>query len=119
MITATNPVDPLNYALYRATGMDRKQLLGYSLNDSIRFRMLAGRALGADSTEEEDTVVGEHQVLLFSSVRVKAEPVTFSEDAKEKIRAEIPKILHAYESLGTGRTSGWTSAVGLADQDII
>jgi malate/lactate dehydrogenase len=118
VISATNPVDPLNYALYRATAMDRKQLIGYTINDSIRFRMLAARALGVDSTEVQGTVVGEHgehQVLLFSSVRVKGEPVSFSEDAKQQIRAEIPKILHAYESLGTGRTSGWTSAVGLAD----
>jgi len=118
VITATNPVDPLNYALFRATGMDRKQLIGYTINDSLRFRMLAARALGVDSTAIQGTVVGEHgehQVLLFSSVRVKGEAVSFSEDAKKQIRAEIPKILHAYESLGTGRTSGWTSAVGLAD----
>jgi malate dehydrogenase len=118
VITATNPVDPLNYALYHATGMDRKQLIGYTLNDSIRLRMLTAVALGVDSTDVEGTVVGEHgehQVLLFSSVRVKGESVIFSEDVKEQIRAEIPKILHAYESLGTGRTSGWTSAVGLAD----
>jgi malate dehydrogenase len=80
--------------------------------------MLTAGALGVDSTEVEGTVIGEHgehQVLLFSSVKVKGGPVTFSETAKQKIRAEIPKILHAYESLGTGRTSGWTSAVGLAD----
>ena len=118
VITATNPVDPLNYALYRTTGMDRKQLIGYTLNDSIRLRMLTAGALGVDSTEVEGIVIGEHgehQVLLFSSVRVKGESITFSEEAKEQIRAEIPKILHAYESLGTGRTSGWTSAVGLAD----
>jgi len=118
VITATNPVDPLNYYLYRSTGMGRKQLIGYTLNDSIRFRMLTAAAFGVDSTEVEGTVVGEHgehQVLLFSSVSVKGEPVTLSEDAKQQIRAEIPKILHAYESLGTGRTSGWTSAVGLAD----
>ena len=118
VITATNPVDPLNYALYRTTGMDRKQLIGYTLNDSIRLRMLTAAVLGVDSTEVEGTVVGEHgehQVLLLSSIRVKGEPVTFSEDAKQQIRAQIPKILHAYESLGTGRTSGWTSAVGLAD----
>ena len=118
VITATNPVDPLNYALYRTTGMDRKQLIGYTLNDSIRLRMLTAGALGVDSIEVEGTVIGEHgehQVLLFSSVRVKGEPVLLSEDAKAQIRAEIPKILHAYESLGTGRTSGWTSAVGLAD----
>ena len=117
VITATNPVDPLNYALFRLSGMDRRQLIGYTINDTIRFQMLIARALGVDSTDVECTVVGEHgehQVLLFSSVKVKGESVTFSEADKQQIRDEIPKILHAYESLGTGRTSGWTSALGLA-----
>ena len=117
VITATNPVDPLNYVLSRLSGMDRRQLIGYTINDTIRFQMLAARALGVDSTDVECTVIGEHgehQVLLFSSVKVKGEPVSFSEEDRQQIRAEIPKILHAYESIGTGRTSGWTSALGLA-----
>jgi malate/lactate dehydrogenase len=46
VITATNPVDPLNYAMHRLCGGDRKKFLGYSLNDSFRFRLITSRLLG-------------------------------------------------------------------------
>jgi malate dehydrogenase len=117
VITATNPVDPLNYAIYLCSGLDRKRLIGYPFNDSIRFRVMVARALGVKPTQVEGIAIGEHgenQVLLFSSVRVDGKPVTLSEHYKQNIRQEIPNILRSYESLGTGRTAGWTSAVGLA-----
>ncbi|CAB1065055.1 hypothetical protein D1BOALGB6SA_9852 [Olavius sp. associated proteobacterium Delta 1] len=118
VITATNPVDPLNYGMVLLTGMDRKQFIGYSFNDSFRFRMMAARRLKVDSTSVEGLTIGEHgshQVMLFSTLRVNGNPVDLPEDEKQKIRDEVPKALQAYESLGTGRTTGWTSAVGLSD----
>jgi len=117
VMTATNPVDPLNYAMYLCSGLDRKRLIGYPFNDSVRFCMMVARALGVKSTQVDGIAVGEHgenQVLLFSSVRVDGQSVTVSEHFKQNIRQEIPNILRSYESLGTGRTAGWTSAVGLA-----
>jgi malate dehydrogenase len=117
VITATNPVDPLNYAIYLCSGLDRKRLIGYPFNDSIRFRIMVARALGVKPTQVEGIAIGEHgenQVLLFSSVRVDGKPVTVSEHYRQNIRQEIPNILRSYESLGTGRTAGWTSAAGLA-----
>jgi malate/lactate dehydrogenase len=116
VITATNPVDPLNYAMHLISGMDRKKLMGYSINDSFRLRMMTGRLLNVDTSKVQGLVVGEHgphQVMLFSSIRVDGKKVSLSEEDKQKIRAEIPKVLHAYENLRTGRTTGWTSAVGL------
>jgi len=45
VITETNPVDPLNYAVYLTNGKkDRRKYIGYSLNDSIRFRMWVAEA---------------------------------------------------------------------------
>ncbi len=40
--------------------------------------------------------------------------VSFSEDEKQAVRDEIPTILRRYEELQSGRTAGWTSALGLA-----
>jgi malate/lactate dehydrogenase len=117
VITATNPVDPLNYAFQVLSGMPRSRLVGYTLNDSYRFRMLVAQALGTTASHVEGYVLGEHgehQALLFSTLKVGGNPLVADEAFKARIAAEIPKILHAYESLGTGRTSGWTSAVGLA-----
>ena len=115
VITATNPVDPLNYTTWRVGGFDRHKLIGYSVNDSFRFRELVAQAKGARASRVQATVMGEHgssQVPLFSSVRVDGRPMLFTEDEKRNIRAEIPDILKRYEALRTGRTAGWTCAVG-------
>jgi malate dehydrogenase len=117
VITITNPVDPLNYATWRAGGFARHQVLGYSLNDSLRFRELVARVEGVKVSQVQATVMGEHgsaQVLVFSSVRIGDRPVSFREDEKAGIRAEMTGILRHYEELQTGRTAGWTCAIGLA-----
>jgi len=119
VITATNPVGPLNYAMYLlSSNRDRKKFIGYSTNDSFRFRMMAASAFGVKPSQVSGTVIGEHgssQVLLFSSLRVDGKPVSVSEEFKRDIRQQVPSILKSYEELKSGRTSGWTSAVGLAD----
>lgn len=117
VITATNPVDPLNYAIWRAGGFDRHQVLGYSLNDSLRFRELVARSRKVKVSSVEGTVIGEHgntQVMLFSTVRIDGHAAAFSEAEKQEIRSEVPNILRRYEELKSGRTSGWTCAIGVA-----
>jgi malate dehydrogenase len=117
VLTATNPVDPLNYATYLASGFDRRRILGYALNDSFRFRELVARAKGVKVSQVQATVVGEHgstQVPLFSSARVDGKQVFFTNAEKKDILGEIPNILKRYEELQSGRTAGWTCAVGLA-----
>jgi malate dehydrogenase len=47
-------------------------------------------------------------------VRIDGKPISFTEDEKAAIRAEIPNILKRLEELQAGRTAGWTSAIGLA-----
>ena len=117
VITATNPIDPLNYCTWRAGGFDRRQVIGYSVNDSTRFREIIARMKGVKTREVKATVIGEHgstQVPLFSSARIDGWPVVFTEEEKQAVRAEIPNILRRYEELQSGRTAGWTSALGLA-----
>jgi malate dehydrogenase len=119
VITATNPVCPLNYAMFRCSNLDRKKIIGYSYNDSIRFRMRLAQALRVASSRLEGTVIGEHgnsQVLLFSSVRIDGKPVTVNEEIKRIIRQQVPdgqKVLAEFREK-TGRTAAWTTAVGLA-----
>jgi malate dehydrogenase len=116
VITATNPIDPLNYATWRAGGFDRHKVIGYSLNDSTRFREMVAHKKGIEVSRVQATVMGEHgssQVYLFSSVRVDGRPVSFTEEERAAIRAEIPNILKRLEELQAGRTAGWTSAIGL------
>jgi malate/lactate dehydrogenase len=117
VITASNPVGPLNYATYLAGGFDRRQLIGYSINDSFRLREMIAQAYGVKVSQVDGTVIGEHgptQVLLFSSVKIDGKPITVSERVKQNIRAEVPNILKRYEAFQAGRTAGWTCAIGLA-----
>jgi malate dehydrogenase len=119
VVTATNPVCPLNYAMYLCSGLDRHKLIGYSYNDAIRFRQRVAEALGVPDSRVEGMVIGEHgdsQVYLFSSVRVDGQPVTFSEAVKRKIRKQVPAGQALLDKMlkKTGRTAAWTTAVGLA-----
>jgi malate dehydrogenase len=119
VITATNPVCPLNYGMSLCAGLDRRKLIGYTYNDSIRFRMRVAEALGVEDSRVEGMVIGEHgdsQVLLFSSVRMGGKPVTFSDEMKRKLRQQVPDGQKVLEELRgkTGRTAAWTTAVGLA-----
>ena len=117
VITATNPVDPLNYATFKTTGFDRRQLIGYSINDSFRFREMLAAELNVLTGQVGGVVIGEHgstQVLLFSSATVDGRKVAVDEETKQRIRAHVPNILKRYEELQAGRTAGWTCAIGLA-----
>ncbi len=117
IITAANPVDALNYATWLAGGFDRRQLVGYSLNDTLRFREFVARVKGVEVSRVEALAIGEHgftQVPLFSSVRIDGRPVSFTEAEKQAIRDEYPRFFQRLEGLKAGRTTGWTCAVGLA-----
>jgi malate dehydrogenase len=119
VIVASNPVCPLNYAMYLCSELDRHQLIGYSANDSIRFRLLMARALGVKTSRVEAFVIGEHgdsQVPLFSSVRVDGKKVDISDEIKRKVREQVAGVHAGLEEqrLATGRTAAWTTAVGLA-----
>lgn len=116
VITATNPVDPLNYAMYRAGDFDRRKLIGYSINDSFRFREMLAAAYGAKVSQVDGLVIGEHgstQVLLFSTAAIDGQKVNVDEKIKADIRSEVPNILKRYEAFKAGRTAGWTCAIGL------
>lgn len=119
IITATNPVCPLVYAMFRRTGFDRMKVLGCSANDSLRFRMFVAQALGVASSRVRATVIGEHgdsQVLLYSSMRLDGKPVSLDSEAKKWVRKQIdgiPEILETQRAR-TGRTATWTTSMGIA-----
>jgi malate/lactate dehydrogenase len=118
VITATNPVDSINLGLFlMSTKLARTKLLGYNLNDSLRFQQTVAKELGRKSTEVEAMALGEHAetlALIFSSVRVNKQPITISDEAKERLKLEVPKMLKSYIELGIHRTAGWTSASGIS-----
>ncbi len=76
VVVVTNPVDPLVTRLQRRTGLDRRRILGYTLNDSLRLRTGLAKALGVPPGSVEAWVIGEHgdlSVPLFDRVSVDGE----------------------------------------------
>jgi malate dehydrogenase len=118
VITATNPVDSVNLGMFlMSTKLARTKLLGYDLNDSLRFQQTVAKEFGRKTTEVEALALGEHVetlALIFSSVRVNKRPITIPDEAKERLKLEVPKMLRSYTALGIDRTAGWTSASGIS-----
>ncbi len=117
VITAVNPVDALNYAFWLTGGFERRQLVGYSLNDTLRFRQFVARLKQVPVSRVAALAIGEHgftQVQLFSSVRIDGSSVSFSEEEKQSMREAYRAFFEKLEGLQAGRTTGWTCAVGLA-----
>ncbi len=117
VITATNPVDPLNYAVYLlSNSRDRRKIIGYSLNDTFRFRAISAELLGVRPSRVQGMVIGEHdesQVLLFSSLKQDGRPIVVDEAFKCAVREKAAGVLAELESLQPKRATGWTSAVGI------
>jgi malate dehydrogenase len=118
VITETNPVDPLNYAMYlMSRDRDRRKFIGYSMNDSIRFKMWVAEVLDVKSSRIDGVVLGEHgnsQVQVFSSIRLDGKPIILSEENRQWVRRQPAIMLETFENLIPKRTAGWVSAVGTA-----
>lgn len=118
VITATNPVDSINLGMFLvSTKLARTKLLGYDLNDSLRFRQAVAKELSKTSTEVEAFALGEHVetlALIFSSVRVNGQPISIEDEAKERLKLEVANMLKSYVQLGINRMAGWTSASGIS-----
>ena len=117
IVVVTNPVDPLVTRLQRRTGLDRRRVLGYTVNDSLRLRTGFAKALGVPAGSVEAWVLGEHgdeSVPLFDRVAVNGAPVhptpAQAAAAEEYFRSWYP--LHV--ALDSGRSSTWTSGLGVA-----
>lgn len=118
VITATNPVDILNYHFYKITGMPARKFIGYSGNDSMRLRWAVARILGIDSAHVRALVIGEHGqalVPLFSTVMIKGKHAEIDQNQRTEIQSYIRNWFSQYEALQAGRTAAWTTAVGMGE----
>ena len=117
VINASNPVDVFNYVVWKLLGTKREKTLGFCLNDSVRFTWAIGKTLGRPYAAIDACCIGEHgegQVPLFSQVKVDGKTRSFPPEERETIRKTVATWFTEYQALQSGRTSGWTSAVGLA-----
>jgi len=117
VILVTNPVDPLCTWAARRTGLGRTRLLGYTLNDSLRLRTGVGRVLGVAPGRVDAWAIGEHgdlAVPLWDRVTLDGARVTLDESGRARVREFVEGWYVRHVALDSGRSSTWTSGLGIA-----
>src|SRR4051794_26225155 len=117
ILMVTNPVDALCTWLRRRLGLDRRRLIGYTANDSLRLQTAIGDQLGVRSSEVDAWVLGEHGdgfVPLLDRVRVAGEPVALDHEQRESALRFVRHWYERHVALDSGRSSTWTTGRGLA-----
>jgi malate dehydrogenase len=117
LIVVTNPVDPLCTWLHERGALPRRRLLGYTLNDSLRLRSAIAAELGTDPGRVNAWVVGEHgddSVALFDRVLVDGEPRTLDAEQRARALSYLRSWYTRHVALDSGRSSTWTSGLGVA-----
>ncbi|MEM1539205.1 MAG: malate dehydrogenase [Candidatus Bathyarchaeia archaeon] len=93
IITLTNPVDVMNYILWRYSGLSRNRVIGSAgMLDSARFRHVLSKKCNVPVLDVEAYVIGEHgdnQVPVFSMVKIRGKKVAFSEEEKAEIIKDL------------------------------
>ena len=116
-LVVTNPVDPLVTRVQARTGFDRRRVLGYTLNDSLRLRTGLAKALGTAPGSVDAWSLGEHgdmSVPLYSRVRVDGEPVHPTPGQRAIAEDYLRNWYVRHVALDSGRSSTWTSGLGVA-----
>jgi malate dehydrogenase len=117
VITASNPVDILNYYLYKKFSINPQQLIGYTMNDSLRFEWALRDVMDIDHLDHLFTpVLGEHgstQVPIFSHVLHNGKPFTIPTETQEHIKSRLKTWFLDFNALNVNRTTGWTTASGI------
>jgi malate/lactate dehydrogenase len=116
VLLLSNPVDVLAECLHRIADINPDRILGYSINDSVRFQAAVAREIGIEPHRVRAQVLGEHgkgQVPCFSSVQVDGAPIAFSAAQQEHIREDIDGWFQRWSALEPGRSSGWTTSLGV------
>jgi malate dehydrogenase len=117
VVMVTNPVDPLVALFQHVTGLDRRRVIGYTLNDSLRLRTGIALALGLDPGRVDAWVIGEHgdrSVPLFTRVSVDGERVELTDGQRAAATHFTQSWFAKHKALDSGRSSTWTSGLGTA-----
>jgi malate/lactate dehydrogenase len=117
IVMVTNPVDPLCTWLRGALDIDRRRIVGYTANDSLRLRTAIGDLLGVPPGRVDAWVLGEHGdacVPLLDRVRVDGAPVALSAE-QQRAAAEFVRGWYVrHVALDSSRSSTWTSGHNVA-----
>ena len=118
VISASNPVDVLNYKMCEFTEFSSEKVIGFSRNDTLRLKWATAKEIGIPASQIDGLVIGEHgenQVPLFSSLKMRSsnDQIALSEKQQRNILKCVKTWFMDYQALNSGRSSGWTSGIGL------
>ncbi|MBS7634381.1 malate dehydrogenase [Candidatus Bathyarchaeota archaeon] len=95
IITLTNPVDVMNYLMWKCSGLPRGKVMGSAgILDSARFRYVLSRRYSVPVLDVEAYIIGEHgdnQVPVFSKVKIRDRKMAFSVEEKNEITEALKK----------------------------
>jgi malate/lactate dehydrogenase len=117
LLLVTNPVDPLGTLVHRRAGLDRRRVLGYTINDSLRLRTGIGRVLGVAPGRVTAWSIGEHGPLavhLWDRIELDGHAVTLDDAQREQVEDFVGHWYVRHVALDSGRSSTWTSGLGTA-----
>lgn len=118
VVSMTNPLDAVNYLLWKLSGLPRKQFIGFSFNDSLRMRWAIGNYLNISPDRIRCASMGEHgghKVQIYSSVEIDGKLHTFTDQEICEIDALQKAFWDEFYPLGALRTAGWTSGMGMLE----
>lgn len=118
VVTVTNPMDRMNYRLYRRSGWARERFVGYALSETARVADELARLRGTEPESVYCPVVGEHGehiVPLYSRATVDGEPANLDAEEREHVTEYARRI--PYDIInwrGADTSSRWVTARGVA-----
>ena len=118
IVMVTNPVDPLCTWLQRRRGLDRRRLVGYTANDSLRLRTAIGDQLGVPLERGRRVGAGRARRPLRPAAPTAcgsaARRVRSTRHSETPWRGFVRRWYERHVALDSGRSSTWTTGLGLA-----
>lgn len=122
-LVASNPVDILTYAVWEASGLDHKRVIGSgTVLDSARFRYMLGELEGVAPKSVHAYIVGEHgdsELPAVSTANIAGVPLSKKFDTDPEYAERIEKIFEdtrdaAYSIIDAKGSTSFGIGMGLA-----
>lgn len=112
IVVVSNPMDTMTYLALKATGLPKNKIIGMGgALDSARFKCYLSKALNANPTEVEGTVIGGHgdttMIPLTRFANYKGRPVTELLDAETLAKVFADTMVGGATLTGLLGTSAW------------
>lgn len=112
IVVVSNPMDTMTYLALKATGLPKNKIIGMGgALDSARFKCYLSKALNANPTEVEGTVIGGHgdttMIPLTRFANYKGRPVTELLDAEALAKVVADTMVGGATLTGLLGTSAW------------